>query len=366
MRVFISSVEDGYQHYRAAVQRAVETLGHQVIRAEEMPTSAQTPQQGCLAGVRRADVVLLLMGGEYGAVQQSGLSATHEEYREARDTRPVLVFVESGVVRGPMQQAFLAEVEAWATGHFRTAYGDADQLLERVLRALHEHELAVAAGPVDEESLVARAHDVLRTPVRISGGPSVVVAAAFGPYRQVLRPVELDMGALDLDVQREAMFGPHAVLDRYASTSVEREGALVVRQQAAAVLVNQVGDMQIVQPARRTSTRGAAELPAVIEEKVAATLVTGLRFAGWLAERVDPLRRLSDVAVLASVTDAGFMPWRTCEEHAANPHSSPVVHRTSDPVVTLTPARRHRQSLGHDAERMAEDLTVLLRRELRG
>ena len=52
------------------------------------------------------------------AAQQSGSSATHEEYREAREIKPVLVFVESGIERGARQQAFLDQVEAGPPDNF--------------------------------------------------------------------------------------------------------------------------------------------------------------------------------------------------------------------------------------------------------
>ncbi len=94
MRVFISSVITGYEHFRDAVAAAVESLGHEVIRAEDFGASPGTPQQACLGGVREADVVVLLVGARYGAIQPSGHSATDEEYREARESKQVLVFVE--------------------------------------------------------------------------------------------------------------------------------------------------------------------------------------------------------------------------------------------------------------------------------
>jgi Domain of unknown function (DUF4062) len=381
MRIFISSVEAGYQRYRAAAQWAVEALGHEVIRAEDLPTSAQTPQQGCLAGVRRADVVILLMGQEYGEVQQSGLSATHEEYREARQAKPVLVFVESGVERGARQQAFLDEVEPWATGHFRTSFAATDQLRDLVLRAVHDYELAVAAGPVDEASLVERARELLRAQPTGGGGPALVVVVAPGPYQQVLRPVELEAEVLARDVQREAMFGAHPVLDRLESTQVEVRGShLVLRQRAAAVGLSQLGDIRIDQLARRAADRHRGtelpsqvsglpyqipELPALIEEEVTAGLAAALQFADWLLGRVDPLRRLTDVVPLASVVGAGYLPWRTRAEHAASPGTGTMGRGTDDATVGLTPARRHRQALVHDADRMAEDLAALLRREFR-
>lgn len=96
MRIFLSSVMRGFEAYRDAAQRAAKALRHEVKRAEDFAASASAPQQACLAGVRWADAVILILGPRYGDRQASGLSPTHEEYREARERAPVLVFVERG------------------------------------------------------------------------------------------------------------------------------------------------------------------------------------------------------------------------------------------------------------------------------
>lgn len=115
MKVFISSLIGEYEDFRAAAVEAVETLGHRAVKAEDFPVSPGTPQQACLAAVRESDVVVLLLGERYGYEQPSRLSATHEEYREARERVPVLVFVQDLSVCEEAQQAFLDEVQAWST-----------------------------------------------------------------------------------------------------------------------------------------------------------------------------------------------------------------------------------------------------------
>ena len=110
MRIFLSSVISGMETYRAAAQRAAETLGHTVTMAEDFGASPFSPQQVCLGAVRDADIVMLLLGARYGTPQESGLSPTHEEYREARASKPVLVFLQENVSREPAQQACLDEV----------------------------------------------------------------------------------------------------------------------------------------------------------------------------------------------------------------------------------------------------------------
>jgi uncharacterized protein DUF4062 len=101
VKVFISSVIAGMEDHRAAAREAAESLGYTVIAAEDFRASPSSPQQVCLGGVRDADVVVLLLGARYGTLQASGLSPTHEEYREARGTKPVLVFVHTGVTPEP-------------------------------------------------------------------------------------------------------------------------------------------------------------------------------------------------------------------------------------------------------------------------
>jgi hypothetical protein len=366
VKAFVSSLIGGYEHYRAAAVEAIETLGHQAARAEDFPASAGSPQRACLAAVRESDVVVLLVGGRYGAVQPSGLSATHEEYREAKERTPVLVFVESGVTREPAQQAFLEEVQAWTSGHYRAAYASAEELKPVVLRALHDHELATSTGPVDEADLVARATALLPGRQGFDGHERLAVAVAGGPSQQVLRPAELGDAGLARDVQREALFGEYPVLDAsQGTTAATRGNALVLGQRVASVLVDQAGSVRVVQAARREANPLHTELPALIEEDVADALARAVRFCGWLLDRVDPLHRLTDVAVVARLSGGGYLPWRTRAEDAASPSAATMGQGGDETTVTLTPPRRHRQALAHDAARIAEDLVTLLGRERR-
>jgi hypothetical protein len=71
MRVFISSVITGFEECRDAAARAITVLGHEVVRAEDFGAAPDSPQRSCLAGVRSADVVLLLVGSRYGTPQVS-------------------------------------------------------------------------------------------------------------------------------------------------------------------------------------------------------------------------------------------------------------------------------------------------------
>lgn len=146
---------------RDAVRKAAAILRHEVIGAEDFGARADTPQRTCLASVRGADVTVLLLGDRYGAIQGSGLSATHEEYREARESSEVLAFIRSGTSPESPQRDFIEEVQGWAGGQFTVSYATPDELVTAVTRALHELELARQRGPADEEDLKRQAEALL-------------------------------------------------------------------------------------------------------------------------------------------------------------------------------------------------------------
>src|SRR5258708_7299102 len=147
MKVFISSLIAGFEPYRAACKAAVTTLRHEPIMAEGFGPRPPSPQNACLQGLRGAGVVVLVLGERYGATQPgSKLSATQEEYRDARGGKPVIAFVQEGIAPEFEQAAFIAEVQGWEGGLFRGSFKTPDDLRDGVIRALHDYALANVAG----------------------------------------------------------------------------------------------------------------------------------------------------------------------------------------------------------------------------
>ncbi|MXP26565.1 DUF4062 domain-containing protein [Altererythrobacter indicus] len=162
MRIFISSLITGFEAQRTAARRAVTTLRHEPVMAEDFGAQLNSPQIACLQGLRASDAVVLVLGEHYGFVPpNSTLSATHQEYREARETKPVFAFIQEGISPSPEQAALIAEVQAWEGGLFRGSFVNADDLQDGVTRALHDVTLANATGPVDEQEMTARASAML-------------------------------------------------------------------------------------------------------------------------------------------------------------------------------------------------------------
>ncbi len=311
MKVFISSVIAGFEPYREAAVHAVHALGHQAICAEDFGASPASPQEVCLRGVRAANVVVLLVGARYGYLQASGLSATHEEYREARECCRVLVFVQQGVDREEPQRKFLEEVRAWGSGHYTASFSTPDELRNAVTRAVHELALSQAAGPVDEAEMLARAEALLLPSSAWSGyGATPGLAVVGGPHQQVLRPVELEAPQLKRVIKQEALYREVPIFDDTKGTQSKIEGhTLVLSQNTAVLQLVERGGICITLPAMDERDprdfRGMAALSSLIEEDVQDRLQRALRFAGWLLDQVDPVKRLSDVAIVAGLFGAG-------------------------------------------------------------
>ena len=349
--------------HRDAAGAAIRALGHELIRAEDFGASPQSPQQACLAGVRAADVVVLLLGTRYGFIQGSGLSATHEEYREAKQRCDVLVFIEHGVERESEQDALVTEAQDWSAGQYTEPFTSTQSLRDVVTRRLHELELARQAGRPDDAEMLARAEMLVPSP-RDAYRDSLVVVVAGGPRQQVLRPAEIESEDLRRRIMQEALFGRDAVFTPEEATRGEVAGhTLRLFQDRAALSLDDQGSISIVQPA--AAQPEPTIISALIEEEILDRLERALRFTGWLLDQLDGPRRLTDIVPVACLLNAGYMPWRTKADQERSPNSAVMSRGTDSIVVHVSPASRKRAALINNSREIAEDLMVLLRRELK-
>lgn len=108
MKVFVSSLIGDLEPLRRAARDAIVSLGHEPLPSEDRLMPPLAPQQACLDGVRRADLIVLILTDRYGLAQShTGMSAPHEEYLEARGLKPILLFVQGGIEPEPRQAYFL-------------------------------------------------------------------------------------------------------------------------------------------------------------------------------------------------------------------------------------------------------------------
>ncbi len=369
MKVFISSLIAGAEDIREAARSAVTTLRFAPVMAEDFGAQPNSPQVACLAALRQSDLVVLILGEHYGAEQPSGLSATHEEYREARGQKPVIAFVQEGVTPDSRQAEFIREVQGWAGGLLRGGFSSAGELQLSIIRALHDVTLANAVGPVDEGQLVQRAVDGLPDDRRemFGGVPTLNVAVAGGPTQQILRPAEMEDTGLWDGLHQAALFGPTRVLDQ--SKGVEKRlnrGKFELSQERGGLVrLDEQGGLQV-----RSSVvggtghdRGFGGLAAIIDEDVQHAMTASLALAAAVLDRIDATQRITHVAIATTLTGGDGMGWRTRAEHDASPNSMTIGYGGEDrPAVHVV---RPRAALRLDVLRLVEDLVFPLRRQWR-
>ena len=373
MKAFVSSLITGMEAFREAAREAVETARFVPVMAEDFGALPATPQIACLSGLRDSDVVVLVLGEHYGVEQRSGLSATHEEWREAQDRKPVLVFVQDDVSREPRQADLVREVEGWAEGRFRAGFKTPRDLRVAIGGALMDFERANAVGPIDEAALTSRAVALLPVASGHSySSASLSLAIAGGPTQQILRPVEIENPVLWDALHQAAMFGDTKVFDQAKGVDKRMEGAALSLRQGrdgALIRLDEQGG-QVMQMGLDSRSAGIAapagfsSLPVLLEEIVAAQLAAALTYAGWALERIDPTQKLTHVAVAARIEGGTHLGWRTLDEHAASPNSVSMNMTSGERSAVQLSARR--AALRLDRTRLVEDLLVPLRRQAKG
>jgi Domain of unknown function (DUF4062) len=370
MKIFISSLIAGFEDMRAAAVAAVRSLGHEPVTAETFDPGLTSPRIACLKGVRDSDLVVMMLGSAYGAVQpNSDLSATHEEWREAKDRRPVIAFVQDGVDRDARQAEFVREVQDWTGGLFRGGFRDADDLRDQMTRTIHRLELSSATAAVDATEMLTRAQALIpredRGFVRMTG-PLLHIAVVGGPAQTILRPMEIEKPELARMLLREATYGGHPVFDpAHGSKQDLLAGMLrLVQDTGAEILLDERGSIRLSVPV----ARGTGMMGALIEENVIDALDRGLARAADILGRIDDAQRLSRLVVAISLAGNGVMGWRTRGEDAASPNSMTMSNAFSQgerPPIHFQPPDRPRAALEFDRTRMVEDLVTLLRRQFR-
>lgn len=369
MKVFVSSLIRGYEPLRQAARDAITSLGHEPIMAEDFGAQTNSPQVACLQGLRSAQLVVLILVDRYGAVPPgSHVSPTHEEYLEARGSKPILLFVREGAEPEPRQSELLREAQSWQGGLFREGFHTPEQLRTLITRAIHGYELSHAVAPADMQQLSRDAEAMLSARrERGPGGAMLRFALVGGPIGQILRSAELETEALADAIQQRAMFGSPRIFEREAGCARRIEGDwLVLAQEGASrVALDERGRIELQLPLERRSSQdrgfSGGFTFAIIEEAVVRELANAIAFSAWLLDHIDGTQRISHAALAVKIVAPNHLGWRTQAEQDASPRSGTM--RMTDAPDRAAVLERPRPALKFDAFRLAEDLMVPLRRQ---
>jgi hypothetical protein len=107
--------------------------------AEDFGAKPQSPQSACLNGVATSSIYVGIYGKRYGYVaSSSGLSATEEEFQEARQRGiPILLFV-SQEEKDDDQKQFLERVMGYEVGFTRASYDSPSDLKDKIVQAIND------------------------------------------------------------------------------------------------------------------------------------------------------------------------------------------------------------------------------------
>ena len=277
----------------------------------------------------------------------------------------VLAFIAEGAQPTPAQAEFVREVQDWEQGHYTASFRDATDLQAKVTQCLHQYMFTQAATPTDENELAQQARALIPARTHTSR-PLLVVALAVGPTQQVIRPAQLESEQLRRYLQDEAHAGCDAVLSHSFGTDASISGDTIVlaqRDSGACVALSETGRIVVAQPAATQQDAWPPGIPSIIEEDITERVMRALRFGARVLDHVDPRQRISHVAGAAALLKAGCLPWRTRAEHARNPNTATMGFAGRDRIEAgLSPPTRRRAALSSDTVRLAQDLTVRLRR----
>jgi hypothetical protein len=217
-RVFISSLFRGEMAaIRQAVRAAVDSLDMQPVMFESEPARDEASRRALLDQVAASDVLMLLLGAEYGEPVARGVSPTEEEFNEARDRGiPVLVLVQR-IAREPAQEEFVRRVRGgWEEGRFAPEFTDASDVGFVAVRALNAWRQQSAGGDT-VDTAQARALELARGRERSDsyyGGSKLRVVAVPALSRPLLDAVSIRDPALVDDLStaaRSSRLAPHSV-----------------------------------------------------------------------------------------------------------------------------------------------------------
>jgi len=155
-RIFVSGVQKELKEERFAVkelvtQNALLEKYFNVFLFEDLPAKSKPSEKVYLKKVSESDILLLLLGKEYGQTGSDGLSAIEREFRKAVEQHlKILVFLSGGddSTRDRRARNLIREIRRPSSGYIYKEFNDTSDLKERVFSSLVEL--------LDDEGILAK------------------------------------------------------------------------------------------------------------------------------------------------------------------------------------------------------------------
>lgn len=155
-RIFVSGVQKELKEERFAVkglvtQNALLEKYFTVFLFEDLPAKSKSAEKVYLKKVSESDILLLLLGKEYGQTGSDDLSAIEREFRKAVEQHlKILVFLSGGddSTRDRRARNLIREIRMPSSGYIYKEFNDTSDLKEYVFNSLVEL--------LDDEGILAK------------------------------------------------------------------------------------------------------------------------------------------------------------------------------------------------------------------
>lgn len=378
-RVFVSSVMNDFQEYRAAARTGVERAGCDPVMAEDWPSLGTSSRTACLDLVASADALVLLVGSRGGWRAPSGSLVVEEELAEALARKlPVRAFVQEGVERDSDAQDLVKKVSDYIQGLFRKSFSDPHALATAVESSLDSIRiLPVMNKRAADDVRAIASNGTGLTRQRHRRDQTVTLRFVLAPQRngELIDPRKMDDPTFQHAVMAAAQYPEHRLI-RFGQPIAPRTSgtALILDEQGGSVReatsqsitieIHEDGLVVIETPVGPTGHEGGGmPFSAEIDEsQVESTLRAAFKFSGAVYQIVDPHMRFERFWMNVAVTNASnvvLVP-------PGQPRRSYTIMRLSSdgrPTVFTLPQTRDasRRDLAHPDEEIGRAMAYMRR-----
>lgn len=198
IRVFVSSVMDGFTEYRDAARLAISAANAVPVLVEDFPSLSSSPRNACLDGVRSCDAIVLIIGSRGGWTTPSGSLVVEEELDEARKSgMHVFIFVEK-TEHGEQAEELIQKVSEYVGGYFRTEFNTIENLSCDIKKAVQSIAITYC------EDAMPPIHNYFKDIPRLGDEAAIRFVLASTRNEDAIDPAILDSKSFADDIFRIA------------------------------------------------------------------------------------------------------------------------------------------------------------------
>ena len=200
IRVFVSSVMENFQEYRAAARQGIVDAGGEPVMAEDFGALPDSSHNACLDAVKSSDLFILVIGSRGGWTAPSGKLVVEEEVEEAkRNHIPVFVFLQNAA-RDVGAEKLAKRMSDYIAGVFRPTFDTPQELSLEVQKALTP-QIQHHYFPKTDTAMI---QDLMQSPAKLYEEAVLRFVVAPDKAEEVIDPVSLESPELERELMELA------------------------------------------------------------------------------------------------------------------------------------------------------------------